>query len=75
MKNLPNRPAPHLINFSAECFETIGTETVYTVSRSALHSGPAQFGTDKAAAEAFAKRTGRKVAESTRQVQRRVRWF
>lgn len=70
-----NRPAPHLISFAPECFEVIGTETTYSVSRSALHSGPAEFGTNKAAAEQYAKRTGRQVSESTRQVLRRVRWF
>lgn len=70
-----SRPAAHLISFAPECFETIGTETVYTVARSAIRSGPAYFGTNKAAAEAYAKRTGRTVTETTRQVQRRVRWF
>ena len=67
------RPEPHLIRFDRDCFEAAGTEIEYSVGLSAP-SYPRKFGTDKAAAEAFAKRTNRHVTETARTIWRRVKW-
>ena len=71
---LPARPAdPSKISFARDCFVD-GEETVsYLVSRSALYSGPARF-SDRAAADAFAKMTGRDVQTQRSRKQVRVRW-
>lgn len=72
---LPNRPSdPSTISFDPSCFEVTGTREEYAVGRSALHSGPAYFGTDRAAANAFAKRRGRDVLVNVVTVKRRIRW-
>ena len=67
-----NRPA--VVSFAAHCFEQVGTRTEYTVSRSALHSGPAHFGEDRAAAEMYASKTRRTVNVRIVPVMRRVSW-
>ena len=67
-----NRPAPHLISFAPECFETIGTKIVYVVVLSAP-SYPVKFDS-RAAAEEFAHKRGRTVTESVETIRRRVRW-
>jgi hypothetical protein len=63
-----------LIRFDSDCFETVGLREVYFVIRSALHSGPEKF-TDRAAAEAFARRSGRTVDVSSEPIRRRVKWY
>lgn len=73
MTSLPNRPAPSEISFSADCFEPRGESVHWTVTRSALHSGPARFATEAAARE-FAARTGRAVTEVRAPRLVRVRW-
>lgn len=68
------RPSdPSKISFARECFEVVGSESVFSVERSALHSAPATFPT-REAAEAFASRCGRPVTKISRPVMRRVRW-
>jgi hypothetical protein len=66
------RPAAHLISFAAECFEQVGSESVYTVTLAAP-SYPKQFST-MAEAQAFARTVGRSVTTSDRQILRRIRW-
>lgn len=68
----PNRPAPDQISFSPECFEVVGTKTVYVVILSAP-SYPVKFDT-REAAEAFATTRRRTVSESTETIRRRIRW-
>ena len=70
--SLPNRPAPHLISFAPECFETLGTREVYSVGSVAGY--PKTFGADLAAATAYALRCGSPVTVNNELVQRRVRW-
>ena len=70
---LTNRPEPSKISFSADCFEVRGESVHWTVARSALHSGPAEF-TSEAEALAFAARTGRAVTEVRSPRLVRVRW-
>jgi hypothetical protein len=62
------------ISFAPECFETIGTREEYVVVLAAP-SYPRNFGTDKAAAESFARKTRRCVTVDTIPVTRRVRWI
>ncbi len=66
-------PAPHLISFAPDCFEVVGTVPEYRVVMSAPNY-PRVF-SDRDAAEAFAKKTGRRVTVSTRTIQRRIKWF
>lgn len=67
----PSNPAE--ISFAARCFAVDGVSVHWTVTRSALHSGPARFD-DEAQANAYARKVG-KVAqrhESPRLV--RIAW-
>ena len=74
-KTLPGRPTdPRKISFAAECFEVVGTRTEYRVLRSALHPGPMDFGTDREAAEVYARRCGRVVQTVEVQITRRIKW-
>ena len=69
------RPAdPSMIRFDRDCFEQVGVKVVYSVSRSALHSGPAHFDS-RDDAEAYARKTGRAVNATEKPVMRRVRWY
>lgn len=70
----PRPTDPNEISFAPHCFVQTGTRTEYSVSRSSLHSGPEKFGTDRAAAEEYARRTGRAVCESAVPVRVRVSW-
>lgn len=70
--NRPTNPAD--ISFAPHCFAQDGTRTEYIVARSAIHSGPANFGANKQAAEDYARKTGRIVTEVTTAVMRRVSW-
>ena len=73
--NIGPRPTnPSEISFDARCFADVGTQIEFSVSRSALHSGPAKFGTDRAAAEAYARKTGRQVTEHVVTIRRRISW-
>ena len=69
------RPAPSMISFAADCFVVDGYTVTYSVGRSALHSGPARFGEDKAEAEAYARKCNRSVTEHKTPIMRRVKWF
>lgn len=62
------------ISFAPHCFVQVGTRTEYSVRRSALHSGPAVF-EDKAAAEAFARRTNSQVNAYEVPIRKRVSWL
>jgi hypothetical protein len=68
------RPAPHLIKFTEDCFETVGEKKYWTVSQSWLQSGPATF-YDRAEAEEFARKRKRAVTEHVAPVRRRIKWF
>jgi hypothetical protein len=70
----PRPTNPNEISFDARCFVVTGTRTEYTVSRSAIHSGPANFGEDLAAAQKYAARTGREVMTSTVSIKTRISW-
>jgi len=68
------RPAnPSEISFDPRCFAKVGERTEYAVGQSALHSGPRVF-TDRAKAEAWAKRVDRAVAEYTVLIRKRIKW-
>jgi hypothetical protein len=73
MTSLPNRPDPSKISFAADCFDVRGESVHWTVTRSALHSGPAKF-TSETEAREFAARTGRTVTEVRSPRLVRVRW-
>jgi hypothetical protein len=74
MADLGPRPAdPTTIRFDRDCFEAAGEEIEYTVSRSALHAGPAVF-SSRADAEDYARRCNRPVSERKRTIWRRVKW-
>jgi hypothetical protein len=71
---LETRPSdPREISFAPHCFVQVGTRTMYSVARSALHSGPAVFD-NAAAAEEFASRCGRAVTAYEVAIKRRVSW-
>jgi hypothetical protein len=70
----PRPTNPSEISFAAHCFVQTGTRTEFSVSRSALHPGPMKFGTDRTAAEEYARKTGRAVCESVVPVRARVSW-
>lgn len=73
--NIGPRPSnPSEISFDRRCFVQDGEQIEYRVSRSSLHSGPAKFGTDRAAAESYARRTGRPVTEHRVPIMRRISW-
>lgn len=73
--SLPGRPTnPALISFDTSCFEVQGEKVEYSVARSALCAGPAKFGEDREAAEAFAKQVNRTVTVSVSPRLVRVRW-
>ncbi len=68
------RPAnPAEISFDPSCFVRDGTEVYWTVSRSALHSGPARFETEASAAE-YARRVDRPYTRHESPRMRRVSW-
>lgn len=69
----PRPSDPRTISFERRCFVEDGSTVEYRVLRSALHSGPAKF-SDRAEAEAFAKRFNRVVTEVTKPVMRRISW-
>ncbi len=69
----PRPSDPSTIRFDRDCFESAGEEVQYTVSRSALHSGPAVFDS-REAAEAYARRCNRSVSERRNTIWRRVKW-
>lgn len=64
---------PSDISFASHCFVQDGTRTEYSVLRSALHSGPAVFA-NREKAEAFARRAGRPITETTVRVMKRIAW-
>jgi hypothetical protein len=69
----PRPTNPREISFDPRCFAEVGERTEYTVMQSALHSGPRVF-TDRAEAEAAAKRIGRAVTECTVPIRKRIKW-
>ena len=72
MTTLANRPAAHLISYAAECFETVGEKTTYSVGYVAGYA--TDFGADYAAAKAHADKCSAEVTTTTTPAQRRVRW-
>ena len=72
---MDKRPSdPSKISFADHCFETVGTIERYSVAQSALQPGPATF-SDRAQAEAFARKRGRTVHVYVVPDRRRVRWY
>ncbi len=71
---LPGRPSNiDQISFAPECFEVVGEVVEYKVLVGFGY--PKQFGSDRAAAEKFVKRTGLTLVETRRPEYRRVKWF
>ena len=66
------RPHPSLISFAPECFVTDGTREEYSVGSVAGY--PKKFGSDLAAATAYATRCGTTPTVNVVPVLRRVRW-
>lgn len=68
------RPAnPRDISFDPRCFTEVGESTEYAVAQSSLQGGPRIF-TDRAKAEAWAKKTGRAVTARTVPILKRIKW-
>lgn len=68
------RPAnPRKISFDPRCFAQVGERTEYVVGQSALQAGPRIF-TDRAKAEAWARKVGRAVTERTVPIHKRIKW-
>ena len=71
---MSKRPAnPADISFAAHCFAVVGETVYWTVTRSALHDGPARFD-DRAHADAYAAKCGRPVQEHRSPKLARVSW-
>jgi len=66
-----DRPAPNQISHADECFVQIASVRRYSVQ---LTYDRREFGSNKAAAEAFANRCNRQVSERIDRVCMRVRW-
>lgn len=76
MPNIGRPPSDHkLIRFDSDCFEKTGeiVEEYYVVMSAPTY--PKRFGTNRAAAEEYAKRVKRSVSVDRREVERRVKWF
>lgn len=75
MKNSERPSNPAEISFAAHCFVQIGTCTEYSVAYCKGSIGyPPKFGTDRAAAEAFSRRTGHPVVATEVPVMKRISW-
>lgn len=77
MSQLPNRPAPHLIRFDADCFETIGETTVWVVGyeyRLSTGPRPVEFNFYEDAVKFARKHGNRPVRKEVRTLRRRIKW-
>lgn len=70
----PRPKDPREISFAPHCFAEVGEGIEYVVPPlKGSTSYPARF-TDRAAAEALARRTGRRVVEERVMIRKRVSW-
>ena len=70
----PRPKDPREISFDPHCFVEVGAQIEYVVAPlRGSTSYPARF-TDRRAAEALAKRTGRLIREERVPIRKRIRW-